>query len=356
MDGLKVALSLFVFAVLHVAACQAQSPKQIEQLERLLQRFPQADTNRDGTLTREEARQFAAQRRDQRGTREEAQNALPPDHADIAYGPHERHRIDLWLAESDQPTPLLVCIHGGGFRGGDKRSWRRNTQLIQRMLKAGISVAAINYRLTDGGRHPFPIPMHDGARAIQFLRHHAGKYNLDKQKVAATGGSAGGCMSMWLGFHDDLADKDNPDPIARESTRLVAVAPNNGQSCLHMPTLQKWFEVDSLTEHPALRPFFGLPAEGPLELTADYEALAHEASAIEYVTPDDPPCYMTFGANVPIDGDSAPGLWVHHPMMGFRLKQRMQEAGVPCYVQVKGERAVNEFSDQTTFLIQKLTQ
>ena len=84
------------------------------------------------------------------------------------------------------------------------------------MHDAGISVASINYRLTDGGKNPYPIPMHDSARAVQFLRYHADQYNLDKSRFAATGVSAGGCMLMWLGFHEDLADPDNQDPVLRD--------------------------------------------------------------------------------------------------------------------------------------------
>ena len=49
-----------------------------------------------------------------------AQEQIPPTHANVKYGNHERNVFDLWLAESDKPTPLVIYIHGGGFRGG---SW-----------------------------------------------------------------------------------------------------------------------------------------------------------------------------------------------------------------------------------------
>ncbi|MCP4262570.1 MAG: alpha/beta hydrolase, partial [Planctomycetes bacterium] len=136
--------------------------------------------------------------------------------------------LDLWLVPSDTPTPLLVFIHGGGFRGGDKRNF--DNSLIENMHEEGISVASINYRLTKEGllkegKNMYPAPMHDGARALQFLRYNASKYNLDKTKFAATGGSAGGCMLMWLGFHPDLAQSDHKDPVLRESSRLQVLAP-----------------------------------------------------------------------------------------------------------------------------------
>ncbi|MHC4917446.1 MAG: alpha/beta hydrolase, partial [Planctomycetota bacterium] len=45
-----------------------------------------------------------------------------PDFADVSYGPHESNVLDLWLAKSDRPAPLLVFFHGGGFHSGDKKA------------------------------------------------------------------------------------------------------------------------------------------------------------------------------------------------------------------------------------------
>ncbi len=194
----------------------------------------------------EEAKAFQEkQRREKRQKKE----LPPPTHSDVVYGPHPSNVLDLWLVPSDKPTPLLVFIHGGGFRGGDKRNF--DSILIKNMQKEGISVASINYRLTEEGllaegKNMYPAPMHDGARALQFLRYNASKYNLDKTKFAATGGSAGGCMLMWLGFHPDLAQADHKDPVLRESSRLQVLAPIGGQTCCHGPTLLKWFGVNSL--------------------------------------------------------------------------------------------------------------
>ncbi|MBT3290128.1 MAG: alpha/beta hydrolase, partial [Victivallales bacterium] len=220
---------------------------------------------------------------------------IAPTHADVVYGSHARNRLDLWLAESAKPTPLLICIHGGGFMGGDKRSYHRNAHLIKSMLDAGISVAAINYRLTEGGKNPYPAPMLDGARAVQFLRANAKQYNLVKDRFAATGGSAGGMMLMWLGFHPDLAQPDSDDPILRESSRLQVLAPNNGPTTVHTPTLAKWFGVKSLTPHPALRPLFGLAGTGPVRITEELEKAMHDASPISHLTADDPPAYLAHG-------------------------------------------------------------
>lgn len=102
----------------------------------------------------------------------------------------------------DKPAPLVIFLHGGGFRHGGKE--QVSPQLIRKCLEAGISVASIHYRLTDTA--PFPAPMHDGARAVQHLRHKAKEFNLDPTRIAATGGSAGAGIPLWLAFHEDLAD------------------------------------------------------------------------------------------------------------------------------------------------------
>lgn len=102
----------------------------------------------------------------------------PPTHANVAYGSHPRNVLDLWLAPSDKPTPLLINIHGGGFRGGDKS--KLSASLIEMMHKEVISVASINYRFKERGKGRF-----DGEDHREFLdqiailvlvhpgRHHA---------------------------------------------------------------------------------------------------------------------------------------------------------------------------------------
>src|SRR5687768_11459195 len=69
-----------------------------------------------------------------------------PAHENVKYGPHARNVMDVWLAESDGPAPVLVSIHGGGFRGGNKTV---SPDLLRGCLESGISVVAITYRLSD---------------------------------------------------------------------------------------------------------------------------------------------------------------------------------------------------------------
>ena len=149
-----------------------------------------------------------------------------PHVSNFPYGPHPRNLLDLWRAEADAPAPLWVWVHGGGVMFGDTSGV--SAELVNTALEAGISVASINYRLSQ--QAPFPAPMHDGARAVQCLRFHSGTWGLDPQRFAAGGGSAGGGISLWLGFHEDLADPSSDDPIARESSRPNCMACTATQS------------------------------------------------------------------------------------------------------------------------------
>ena len=185
---------------------------------------------------------------------------IPPDVANASYGPHERNVLDLWKAKSSRPTPLVIHIHGGGFTQGDKSGVPG--PLLEACLNQGISVASINYRYST--QAPYPGPMADSARAVQFLRLHAVEWNLNPKAFAATGGSAGAGISLWMGFHDDMSDPKSSDPVARQSTRLSAMAVTNGQTTYDPRTIAKLISPET-ARIGALRLLFNVKEGDPLE-------------------------------------------------------------------------------------------
>jgi len=157
-----------------------------------------------------------------------------PTESGVKYGEHEKQVLDFWRAKSDKPTPLVFVIHGGGWMGGSKERLDRFAD-ASALLKNGISVVAINYRLMAHSRDvvpPVKAPLHDAARALQFVRSKAKDWNIDKNRIGAAGGSAGACSSLWLLYHGDLADLKSKDPVDRESTRLFCAAVNGAQTTL----------------------------------------------------------------------------------------------------------------------------
>jgi acetyl esterase len=265
------------------------------------------------------------------GSEQSPDGALPaPNHGNVPYGPHERNVLDLWKAGSEQPTPLIVHFHGGGFCSGDKGLVA--PPLVEAALAKSISVASCNYRLSD--QAPFPAPMLDGARAVQFLRSKADEWNLDGSKFAACGGSAGAGISLWIAFHDDLADPDSDDPVERESTRLACAGSINGQ-CSYDPRFIKQHIGGSGDLHPVLYSFYGL-TEGQLDTPEAYK-LYEQAAPITYLTADDPPIFTFYphsATPVPLPADADAGAVIHHPQFGVVLKQRMEELGIECVLRL----------------------
>jgi acetyl esterase/lipase len=249
-----------------------------------------------------------------------------PDHADVPYGPDERNVLDIWLARSATPTPLVIYYHGGGFRAGSKRSL--NPELLIKLLDSGITVAAANYRLSKTAL--YPAQMRDSARALQFLRLHAERYNIDAARVGAFGGSAGAGISQWLAYHDDLADAANPDPVLRQSTRLAAVAPFNAQSSYDPRFIQKLMNSDQV--HPALISFFGMSSPADAS-DPKYFPSFEDSSPINHLSADDPPILVFFSQrNDPLPPNSTGAEHIHHPKFGFALKEKADRLGVPCTV------------------------
>lgn len=247
-----------------------------------------------------------------------------PDLKEVKYGPHERNVLDLWKAKSDQPTPLVIYIHGGGFTSGSKE--RLSEGLLSRCLKSGISVMAINYRLSPEVH--FPAHYMDCARAIQFARLHAKEWNIDPKRVAATGGSAGAGTSLWIGFHDDLADPKNSDPVLRQSTRLTCIGVTAAQSTYDPRTIAEWVGKPAAT-HQALQRFYGLADD---ELDSPKAHKLYEAAApINLLTPDDPPVALFYSeADEPVPSDAPRGTGIHHPIFGRKLKEKMDALKIEC--------------------------
>ncbi len=271
-----------------------------------------------------------------------------PDVENVKFGPHERNVLDLWKAKSDKPTPLVVFIHGGGFRAGSKEAL--SPALLEGLLAKGISVMAINYRLSP--EVSFPAHYMDCARAIQFARSKAKDWNLDPERIGSTGGSAGAGTSLWIGFHDDMADPKNTDPVLRQSTRLTCMAVSGPQSTYDPRVIKEWVG-ESAAKHPALQGFYGLK---PDELdTPKAHKLYEGASPINYLTKDDPPVYAFYGEVGVIPADAKPGQGIHHINFGLRLKETMDTLKIECTIRSRKERADPE-QEMVEFFVKHLNR
>ncbi len=272
----------------------------------------------------------------------------PKQLLDVPYGTHPRQVLDFYPARSDAPTPVVFYIHGGGWRNGDKKT---NPGPF---LDKGISVVAINYRFVQHGVEekldpPVKAPLEDAARALQFVRSKAAEWNIDKKRIGATGGSAGGCSSLWLALHDDMADPLSKDPVARESTRLYCAAVNGAQTSLDPKELREWMPNYGYGAHA-----FGLP---------DFQSLIDnrervlkwikEYSPIEHVSRDDPPIGLFYDGDKDAKVGDSPKDPTHSPILGIKMEERLKAAGVDVVLVYPG-RPNEKYKSSTDYLIDRL--
>jgi len=283
--------------------------------------------------------------------------SVEPTHKNVPYGEHPRQVLDFFKADSDGPAPLVVYIHGGGWVNGDKQPFGD----LKKLLDAGVSVATINYRFVPqareaGIRPPVKWPLEDAARAVQFLRSKAGEWNLDKTRIGATGGSAGACSSLWLAFHDDMAQPDSSDPVARESTRLTAAAVNGAQTTLDPEITRAWIPNMVYGGHA-----FGFdPADRKTQFENFYEGRAkvadwvREYSPLSHVTPDDPPVYLNYPAQdkPPVKGEAQKDP-THTALLGMILMEKLRAEGVDGTLVYPGAPD-DQYKTPADFLIAKL--
>jgi len=273
---------------------------------------------------------------------------LTPTLDEVSYGPHDMNVLDFWMAEGDGPRPLLVYIHGGGWTGGDKKQSADN---FRPYLEKGISYAAVNYRLS--GEAPLPAPVHDAARAIQFIRSKAAEWNLDKTRIVLTGGSAGACTSMWLLLHDDLADTSSPDPVLRESTRVSGAAVRAGQTSIDPKVIEPWLGPNVL-KHRMINMAVGEKTiEGALANYDKYRDLYSEFSPYNHLTADDPPLLMTYGNNMTLPSEDA-GHGIHHPVYGVKMKEKADRVGHETHLLIDGVSKSDKFASAEAFVLAML--
>lgn len=275
---------------------------------------------------------------------ESRHSKLPPaSHANVAYGPHALNVMDVWLAQADQPTPLLVYFHGGGFMAGSKENLP--AALLTATLRAGISVASANYRLAP--KVVFPTHYLDCARAIQFARFSARAWHIDPRRVALTGSSAGGATSLWIAFHDDLAEPKSADPVARESTRVTCVVAVAAQPT-YDPRVIRRLVGESAAQHRVFTGMYGLKPD-ELETNKAHRLFA-EAAAITYLTADDPPVFAYYAEpRAPLPTGGKPGEGIHHPNLGVFLKEKMDALKIECLLRHKDDGG-NVTANEVAFL------
>jgi acetyl esterase/lipase len=287
--------------------------------------------------------------------------AMPATFADVPYGGHARQTMDIWQARADKPTPAVFYIHGGGWAAQDKTDIHDHLD-VRAFLDAGISVASVNYRFLQDANAahvtpPVEWPLNDARRALQFLRSKAGEWNLDKNRIAGSGVSAGGGSALWLALREEMAEPGSPDPIARESTRLFCVAVKAPVVSLDPRQVREWipnaifgahaFGFANLSRADSFPPF--------LAARDSFLADIHRYSPIEQAGKGGPPVFMEFPMQdkppVPGDPQTDPS---RSAISGLMLERKLQALGVPVELRYRGDGGTGD-ADAQEFLTRLLT-
>jgi acetyl esterase/lipase len=189
---------------------------------------------------------------------------------------------------------------------------------------------------------------------VQFLRSKAAAWNLDAQRFGAYGISAGATTSLWLAYHDDLADAKSSDPVARMSTRLRAVVGLSPQPCLEPQIIREWVG-DQVLLHPMIARAVGAKKlEDMRNPRPEWLELLREFSAMNHVSADDPPVLISHPRVDPLPAASA-GSAIHHAIFGAKLKEKCDAAGVSCVLLIQ-EKADPAVPAPEAFLLEHLNQ
>jgi acetyl esterase/lipase len=241
--------------------------------------------------------------------------------------------LDLYLPpKGEARPPLLVWIHGGGWRQGSKEHCPAAP-----FTKDGYAVASINYRLTDVA--PFPAQIEDCKAAIRWLRAHAKEHGYDPDRIGVWGGSAGGHLVALLGTSGGVKELEGKEGDPDVSSRVQAVCDYFGPTDLTAlgDTSQRMDRAGSAV---------GLLLGGT---PSEHMDKARAASPITYISKDDPPFLI-------VHGDRDPLVPLHQSEI---LYEALKKAGVKATLDVvKGAghgrgfgapetRLVHDFFDRT---------
>jgi acetyl esterase/lipase len=209
---------------------------------------------------------------------------------DVAYAHvSSRQVMDIYLPEGKGPFPVVVLIHGGAFKMGDKEMETRNAEAL---VTKGYAAVSINYRLSDEAK--FPAQIEDCKAAVRFLRANALKYNLNPDKIGSWGASAGGNLSALLGTSAGVAELEGAS-LGNASFSSKVIASVDWFGPIDFLTMDKEAQALGFT----IKTNSDSSPESQLIGTAIQKVpeKAAKANPNSYLTPDDAAFFIQVGSN-----------------------------------------------------------
>ncbi len=283
-------------------------------------------------------------------------------YSDISYGPDPLNKLDYYQGSSAQPTPLVVYIHGGGFKDGDKRDSKVLDQ-VSDYLAAGLSVASINYRRISAPDNSPAVPiqdvLRDCARSVQFLRTVAGEGNwkFDPARIGTAGSSAGGGTALWIAVHADLINPGSSDPVLHKSSRVLCAVSNSGQFTYDFP---KWRTIFGDAAVDAYGGSYNSPEFGGFTNPNDIYssagiAIRQDCDMHGLIAPGAPPIWVDTGTtSLSVNRLT----FLHHPWHVREIYNRCQAQGVTVVAKSSAlglQPTAGQPSSDVAFMVKYLT-
>lgn len=214
------------------------------------------------------------------------------EYLDISYAAGSNaQKLDIFLPDTIKTqNPVLVWIHGGGWKGGDKSEFRNSNRLTE-LKKRGYAVVVINYRLS--GEALFPAQIYDVKAAIRWIKANAATYKFNADKVGVWGSSAGGHLSALAGTSGNVAALEDltQGNSSFFSTVQVVIDWYGPTDFLKMDSLALSQGCASSTHNAANSPESELIG---FQITTRPDLVA-KANPITYISNDDPPFFIEHG-------------------------------------------------------------
>ncbi|MES2593787.1 MAG: alpha/beta hydrolase fold domain-containing protein [Verrucomicrobiota bacterium] len=295
-----------------------------EMPERFRDNFSRVDANSDGSISKEEhiAVLTRSQQRQDKASKGGPQPRPVPEGIealrDLAYAgtDNPRQKLDLYLPKArkgDKPLPVIVFIHGGGWKAGDKSSGLNNVaRFVQSGEYAGVSVG---YRLTDEAK--WPAQIHDCKAAIRWIKANAKEHNLDASKIGVWGTSAGGHLVSHLGTSGDVKELEGTLGKHLDQNSSVTCVVNffGPEDFLTMIRQPSTVDRTKGKDYPEALLLGGA--------VPDREAVAKEASPVTHASKGDAAFFTAHGTKDPLVPYA----------QGEEIHATLQKAGVPSLLQ-----------------------